>query len=148
MSVFCKDFPELFHGLFQSFKKMEDILKGCEGVVVYQDDNLIFGSNMQEHDRRVENVFKNLTVHGLQLNHQKCIYRQASAKFLKHMFDKQGIKPDTDKITYIRDVAQPTDALSLRCFLGLVNHMQPYVPNLSELASHLNCLLKKDTQWY
>jgi len=38
---------------------MEEFLRGCEGIVVHQNDILIFGLNMQQHDRRLENILKN-----------------------------------------------------------------------------------------
>ena len=33
--------------------KMNELLKGLEGVVVYMDDILVYGSNTKEHDERL-----------------------------------------------------------------------------------------------
>ncbi|XP_058827491.1 uncharacterized protein K02A2.6-like [Topomyia yanbarensis] len=42
--------PELFQ------KAMDETLSGCEGTVWYLDDVLVEGKNVQEHDKRLEQV--------------------------------------------------------------------------------------------
>jgi len=126
---------------------MEAILQGCEGIVVYQDDILVYGPNIKEHDNRLQIAPKKIAEHGLQLNDENCKYRQASMRFLGHMFDSKGTQPDPDKIRAIEALNRPTDIPSLRRFLGMVNYMQCYIPHLAKLASPLNRLLREDTQW-
>jgi len=63
------------------------------------------------------------------------------------MFDSKGTQPDPDKIRAIEALNRLTDILSLRRFPGMVNYMQRYIPHLAKLASPLNRLLRKDTQW-
>lgn len=46
--------PEIFQ------KTMESILAGLEGVIVYLDDIVVFGSSKEEHDRRLQAVLKRL----------------------------------------------------------------------------------------
>ena len=49
--------PEVFH------KVMEQMFENIDGVRVYLDDLLVWGSNEEEHDRRlaeVQNVFYNM----------------------------------------------------------------------------------------
>lgn len=128
-------------------RKMEEILDGCAGVVVYQDDIAVFGSDMKQHDERLQAVLDKIKASNLELNEEKCKYRQPSIKFLGHVFDKSGIHPDPDKLAAIEGLDKPTDVSSLRRFLGMVNYMQRYIPRISDLASPLNCLLRNDTEW-
>ena len=41
----------------------------------------------------------------------------------------------------------PTDVTSLQCFLGMVNYLSKYIPNLSEIAAPLRKLTHKETAW-
>ena len=58
--------PEIFQF------KMNELLGGLEGVVVYMDDILVYGSNMKEHDERLSKVLHILKENGLKLNDSKC----------------------------------------------------------------------------
>lgn len=41
-------------------------------------------------------------------------------------------------------MAAPTDKKELERFLGLVNYVGKFLPNLSDITSHLRVLLKKE----
>ncbi len=47
---------------------MNKILEGLEGMVCLIDDVLVFGSNKEEHDRRLAAVLKRLEDTGATLN--------------------------------------------------------------------------------
>ena len=36
----------------------------------------------------------------------------------------------------------------LQCFLGMINHLRKFVPDLSENTENLRKFLQKDTEWY
>ena len=61
---------------------MNELLEGLEGVVVYMDDILVYGSDIKEHDARLSKVLHVLKENGLKLNDSKCHYRQSELKFL------------------------------------------------------------------
>jgi len=55
-----------------------------------------------------------------------------------------GIHPSEDKIEAVAKMNPPSDVSGVRRFLGLVNYMGRFIPNLSELLQPLNELLKKE----
>ena len=78
-------------------KRMNHILCGLPGVLCHMDDVLVFGKDTQEHDTRLEKVLQQIQGAGATLNHEKCQFRQSSLKFLGHLIDQTGIRPDPDK---------------------------------------------------
>ena len=63
------------------------------------------------------------------------------------IIDSEGIRKDPSKVKAITDMAEPLDIASLRRFLGLVNHLMKFCPNLAEKTKPLRDLLKKESAW-
>lgn len=47
----------------------------------------------------------------------------------------------------ITEMTAPTDKKELERFLGLVNHVEKFLPNLCDITSHLRVLLKKNSDF-
>ena len=77
--------PEIFQF------KMNELLEGLEGVVVYIEDILVYGSNMKEHDERLSKVLHILKENGLKLNDSKCHYRHSELKSLGQSISKECV---------------------------------------------------------
>ena len=58
--------PELFQ------RSMSELLAGREGVLCYIDDVIVFSSDTQEHDARLQVVLKMMQDVGITLNKGKC----------------------------------------------------------------------------
>ena len=58
--------------------------------------------------------------------------------------NQNGISPDPDKIKSIREMQAPTSKKELQSFLGMVNFLRKFSPNLSETTSKLRDLLKSN----
>ncbi|XP_062541036.1 uncharacterized protein K02A2.6-like [Armigeres subalbatus] len=126
--------PELFQ------KTMEQILSGCDGCLNYIDDVIVHGCDQKEHDMRLEKVLKRLKEWNVILNESKCIYGVTEMKVLGHVLSADGIKPDTDKLESIRRFREPKSAEEVRSFLGLVNYLSKFIPNLATLTYPLRRL--------
>jgi transposase InsO family protein len=127
-------------------KRMSEALTGLAGTVCMMDDILIHGATREEHDQRLQAVLQRLSDLGMTLNAEKCIFAQTSVKFLGHVVDTQEIGPDPDKIEAVVQFATPTSVGEVRRFLGMVNQLSKFSPNL---ASHTQPLreLEKDRTW-
>ena len=77
---------------------MSDILTGLEGVVGMMDDVLVHGRTTEEHDEHLDKVLQKLEEAGLTLNCQKCHFSKPQVKFLGQIVDKDGVRPDPEKV--------------------------------------------------
>lgn len=87
--------PEVFQ------KLMVEILKGCEGAIVFIDDILIFAKDSEELSKRQENVLRKLRQYNLSLNTEKCEFNRTEVEFLGHIINKDGIRPKKFEIESI-----------------------------------------------
>ena len=128
-------------------KRMSDILVGLEGVVCQMDDVLVFGNCKPQHDARLLAVLKRIEAAGVTLNAEKCEFSKTSLTFLGHKIDQSGIHADPEKTKAIRNMRAPTNVPGLRRFMGMVNQLGKFTPNLAHLTQPLRALLSKDTDW-
>ena len=68
-------------------------------------------------------------------------------KFLGHIIDQHLICPDPDKTAAIMQMKAPTTLTELRRFLGIINQLGRFTPNLAELTQPLRELLSKTATW-
>ena len=128
-------------------REMNKILCDLAGCEVYQDEVVVHGSSMEEHVTRLEAVLKRISGSGIKLNKDKCKFRQSSITFLGHVIDENGIRACPNKVKAVIDMMPPMNTSELKSFMGMVNFMSKYVPNLSTIMSPLSALLKKDNVW-
>ena len=69
----------------------------------YQESCAIWtiGKDTQEHDAGLEKVLQQIQAAGATLNQEKCQFCKSSLKFLGHLIDQTGIRPDPDKTSAI-----------------------------------------------
>ena len=84
---------------------------------------------------------------GLTLNTIKCQFSRSSLTFLGHIIDGSGIQADLQKTTAVKNVPTPTTVKELQRFMGMVNQMGKFIPELAECNEPLRQLLRSDKVW-
>lgn len=147
----CYKFNRLPYGInlaAEVFQKYNSKYFGnIEGVSIYIDDILISGNTLEEHDKVLEQVVKRAREINIKFNKDKLQYRINEVKYLGHIFSSKGLSPDPERITAILNYSKPTSKKDLQRYLGMVNYLRDFIPNLSELSTPLRLLLKKDVDW-
>jgi hypothetical protein len=64
------------------------------------------------------------------------------------LIDSQGIQTDPSKTATIAKMKPPTNITELRRFLGMVNQLGKFTPNLAEITQPLRELLSKKSTWH
>ena len=116
---------------------------------IIADDVMIHGQDDSEHDRHLLEVLNKCCEIGLNLNPDKCEFRQTIVKFYGNVVSDQGLKPDPKKVDIIVKMPAPKDKTQLASFLRMCQYLSPYIPRLSDVTSALRELNKKnvDFQW-
>ena len=87
---------------FQSIKKdgFRIPLTGLQGLkyFVYLDDIVIYGPSLEEHSKRLIEVFKRLRKNNLKLQPDKCKSLRKEVIYLGHIIAENGISPDPSKL--------------------------------------------------
>ena len=107
------------------------------------NDVLVHGKTQAERDTRLRTVLKWLQTAGVTLNN-KCKFSKVSVKFLAHIIDGTGLlRPDPEKTDAIRNLPKPEKMNDLQQFMGFVNQLGKFIPNLASHNEPLRQLLKK-----
>ena len=128
-------------------RRMSEILADLDGVVCLMDDVLIYGETQQQHDGRLHKVLQKLQESGLTLNANKCQFSCNQLPFLGQVLTQEGVKADPDNVTALHKVPTPQNVGDIRRFLGMVNQMGKFTPNLAERTKPLRDLLQKESDW-
>ena len=67
-------------------------------------------------------------------------------KFFGLILLRQGVLPDPAKIEALRKLPEPRDEKLLQSFLGMVNCLSRFNPNIASLTHNLRELLKKGSE--
>ena len=93
------------------------------------DDVLIFGKDRKQHDERLHAVFKRLEQAKVTLNGEKCQFNTTSVRFLGHVVDQDGIRPDPDN-----KMKPPQSVSEVRRFMGLVNQLGKFSSRIADIS--------------
>ncbi|XP_035792094.1 uncharacterized protein K02A2.6-like [Anopheles albimanus] len=127
---------------------MDTMLAGLEDVAVYLDDIVIGGVDESTHVKNLTAILKKLQDYGFKIRREKCTFGQSPIKYLGHILDKNGVRPDPAKIEAITKMPQPKNQSEVRSFLGAINYYGKFVPHMRNLRYPLDELLKKDGPWH
>lgn len=66
-----------------------------------------------------------------------------------YRFDENGMTPSSDKLKALSECRAPATAAEVRSFLGLVNYIGQFIPDLATLTFPLReiCKNKADFKW-
>ena len=128
-------------------RKMCELLKDIEGVLIYMDDVIVFGNSKESHDEALKTVLNRIKISGLKLNKDKCMFNKRKLEFLGHVISDVGVHISPSKIEAIKRLKIPENSRDLRRILGMLNFLTRFIPNAQVDLSPLNDLLKKNIAW-
>ena len=126
---------------------MATMLAGAEGTVCLMDDILIYGKDEEEHQKHLEAVMHRLKKAKITLNVDKCHFAQSTIKFLGQIVNQDGIQPDPEKVQAVTAMPPPANVPEVRRFMGMVNQLSKFCPQLADKAKPINELLRSKNDW-
>ncbi|CAI7834224.1 unnamed protein product [Closterium sp. NIES-54] len=112
-------------------------------VIVYLDDILVYSRDKQQHLADLEEVFTVLDEHRLLTKGSKCEFFQDRLDFLGHVISEAGVEIDPKKLDTVKAWHPSTNITELQSFLGFVNFVRRFVPDMARLTAPLTDLLRK-----
>jgi hypothetical protein len=109
-------------------------------VHVYLDDIFVYSDSIEEHEKHLQLVFDKLREAQLWLEESKCQLYAKRMDCLGHIIDDKGIHADPDKMSRIRDWRTPRNKHDVQRFLGLVQYLAHFMPDLSAWTGPLSAI--------
>ena len=125
-------------------QKMDEILEGIPGTIPVVDDIKIQGSTDRRHDLHLLETISKAAAGGLKFDAEKCQIGKEEVTYFGRLLTRKGMKPDPTKVKALQELAPPTDKLEIQSFLGTVQFMGAFIPNLAAKTNLIRATLKKD----
>ena len=118
-------------------------------VHVYLDDIFIFSDTIEDHEKHLRIILDILREAEMTLNPKKCDFYSERMDCLGHIIDDQGIHADANKMTQIQEWRTPRNYHDVQRFLGLVQYIQHFLPNVSTFTAPLSSMTQNghEFQW-
>ena len=104
-------------------------------------------SDVEMHRTHVRKLLELMRQHKLYANLKKCVFAAREIPVLGCFVSQNGVRPDPEKISVIKEWPTPSNAKELRQFLGMATYLHKYSRGFAQLALPLTALLKKDVPW-
>ena len=127
-------------------QKVEELFKDVRCMLIV-DDILVWGSDEQDHDRKLKKVLDRCSEIGMKLNPKKCQFKVTKVPYVGHILSDTGVHPDPEKVRAITEMPAPSDVKGLQRFLGMVNYLSKFSQLQSTLTTTLRELLHKDVEF-
>jgi len=111
-------------------------------VYAYLDDIFIFSDSIGEHQKHIGLVIDRLRESKMVLNPKKCDFFSERMDCLGHIIDDQGIHADASKMAQIQNWRTPRSYHDVQRFLGLVQYIQHFMPNVSVFTAPLSAITR------
>ncbi|GJP63579.1 hypothetical protein CLOP_g20649, partial [Closterium sp. NIES-67] len=118
-------------------------------IIIYLDDILIYSRCREHHLQDLDPVFMLVHKNRHMTKGSKCDFLKQELEFLGHVVSTEGVKIDPKKIKTIQEWKPPTNLKELQSFLGFVNYVRRFIPNMAGLSAPLTDRLKDhDCFWW
>ena len=119
---------------------MDCTLQGLEGVICYLDDILVVTKGQVA---LVARVMDRLDEEGWALKLNKCEFSVNKLVWLGYEIDENGYAPKFSKIKAIKSLLPPKNLKRLKSFMGTLNHLQRFIPDLHKYTVAFRASLNK-----
>ena len=113
-------------------------------VHVYLDDIFIYSDSIEDHEKHLKLVFETPRKAKLYISRAKCDLYSNRMDCLGHIIDDRGLHADADKMDRIRNWRPPRSYHEVQRFLGLVNYLAPFMPDVSAYTTPLSDMEHND----
>ena len=115
-------------------RKIDEVFEWLNVIATIVDDILVYGSTRQEHDINLVNVLNRARQRGIKLNEEKLEVSVSEVQYFWHILSSAGLKPDTQKVTAVREMKAPPNRADLETFLGMVKYLAKFSQNLATIT--------------
>jgi hypothetical protein len=126
-------------------RAMERVCSGLDGVIIYQDDILVYATDHTELKSRSEKLLQRLNKRNVTINWGKSVRCTDSITFLGHTISAAAVGADKRLVDKILKIAAPKTRKEVERFIGLVNFYGTMIANFAALCEPINRLRKNGT---
>ncbi len=117
-------------------------------VPAWHDDMIIATrGTIEDHFQEVIEVLEILQRKRYRASLEKSKFFERQADWCGFRIDENGITPRVSRTEAIAKIKPPRTLTEIRSFLGSIQYLTNYIPNLPSKTAPLSKLLRKKTKW-
>jgi hypothetical protein len=113
-------------------------------VAVYLDDILVFSTDLEQHQRDINEVLRRLEAHNLYLRPERCKSEQTKVEYLGMIISKGAVRMDDARVQAVSEWPTPCNLRDVRSFVGFANFYRCFIQDFLKIVRPLHDLTKKD----
>jgi len=98
----------------------------------YIDDVISYSRSFSDHLIHLRLILTRFSDGRLRLRADKCLWAQHKLSYLGFVLSAEGVQPDPNKLTIIKDAKRPKNVKMLKSFLGLASFYRRFIQTASE----------------
>lgn len=98
-----------------------------QSVLLYLDDVIVFSATVEQHLKRLEEVFSRLQDQYLKVKLSKCRFFQHQVSYLGHVVSAEGVSTAPAKIEVVKEWKRAGHLAELRSFLGFASYYRRFI---------------------
>ena len=118
--------------------------KYCKAIM---DDLLLFTPSKESHMNKLEDLLKAFLKNGLKISPKKCQLFRTNLKYMGNEIFIQNrkvcVQPLRNRLEAIQKLQPPTTVKGCRSFVGMVNFLSMFCPDLQKLLKPIYDLIRK-----
>ncbi|XP_066982187.1 uncharacterized protein [Macrobrachium rosenbergii] len=122
-------------------RRGDEALSGIPNLAKVVDDIIIWDDDLESHCQHIKDVLNRCRAHVITLNAEKMCIASPSVSFCGYTISETGIAANKDKIKAITEFPTPANITDLRSFMGLVNQLAEFTPDIASTAQVLRPLM-------
>ena len=144
-----KNTPAVFQRLMQKVLMGLNPEEGPHFVSVYLDDVIVFSDTFETHLEHLQQVLLHFQAAELKLKPSKHHSICQKVEYLGHVITPQGISPNNNRISAMRNFPAPSTVKEVRQFIGLASYYRRFIGSFAKVSQPLHSLTQKDVvfQW-
>jgi len=134
-------------------RRMHTALQGLHGVEVIADDILVFGCGdteeecQHDHGTNLKQLLQRAREQNLKLNKKKLKLCLPEVSYMGHCLTRDGLRPDPAKVKAISDMPRPDSKKAVERFLGCLQYLSRFLPQLAEVAAPIRLLTEQSAMF-
>jgi len=94
----------------------------------------------------LKQTFRKCIKFGISLNPMKSLFAMDEGKLLGHIVFARGVSIDPERVEAIQKIEIPRHKRATQGFMGKINFLRRFIPNLAEILKPISDMLKKDAE--
>ena len=128
-------------------RRSDRAIEGIPGVRKLVDDFLVEGETLAELRLRIRRVLDNCRRFGITISKRKLEIAK-EVKFAGFRVSADGVVPDPSRLDAITAFPRPGNVTALRGFVGLINQLNVFTPEIAMKTNPFRGLLKKGSAFH